>query len=62
MLKENMKVKGTYKFCSSGEILVYIGYHYSGNGYWHQFTLKGESSIWCELRDTDLCLLEELKE
>ena len=37
------------------QVLVYIG---KKNG-WHQFTLNG--SLWCELLDSDLKLMEIVK-
>jgi hypothetical protein len=40
--------------------LIYRGYNYSGNGYWHQFTLvdKEEEAIWCEVPDSDIHRIE----
>jgi len=36
-------VKGKkYRFKYQDEELIYIGYNFSGNGFWHQFTKKGK--------------------
>jgi hypothetical protein len=45
------------------ERLVYRGYNYSGNGYWHQFSLvdKEEEAIWCEVLDSDIHHIELTK-
>ena len=52
-------VKGnTYKFTHDDQELVYI--HKEGN--WHQFRKAGEVKVWCELMDTDLHMIELVKE
>lgn len=55
-----MNIGEQYKFHSQSEILIYLGKNYSSNGYWHQFRKVGESIVWCELLDDDLCLLEKV--
>lgn len=47
-----------YRFKGQEEILVYIGHNWSGNGYWHQFTKKGESKVWSEIQERQFDLLE----
>ena len=55
-----MKVGSNYKWKHSSEILVYLGYNWSGNGYWHQFSLvETPDEVWCEVTTEDICLLEE---
>lgn len=61
MKKEDMVKGGLYKFKGDSEIVMYIGYNWSGNGYWHQFELVGAQGVWSELLDSDLLLLEEVK-
>lgn len=57
-----MEVGEKYNWTGQEERLVYIGYNFSGNGYWHQFA-KTETPhiIWCELLETDLHLIEKTK-
>jgi|LakMenEpi03Aug12_release.lakeMendotaPanAssembly.Ray.scaffolds.fasta_scaffold1123878_2 hypothetical protein len=41
-------------------VLIYLGRNWSGNGYWHQFSKVEEpSTVWCEVLDADLHMLEE---
>ena len=56
-----MVIGKTYKFKCSPELLIYIGKNFSGNGYWHQFE-KADSrgTVWCELLDHDLKMIEEV--
>ena len=43
-------------------VLVYLGYNWSGNGYWHQFQKLGDpNKVWCEVTDKELSLIEEDK-
>ena len=44
-----------YKWKHESQVLFYIG---KKNG-WHQFNL--DSSVWCEVLDSDLHLMEEIK-
>jgi len=59
-----MKIGEKYRFKYTAEAnpepIEYIGNNWSGNGYWHQFTKDGE--IWCELRDSDLDMIELAEE
>lgn len=44
----------------AGNILIYRGYNWSGNGYWHQFEQAGKPGvIWCEITSRDLSMIEE---
>lgn len=53
----DMKVGGLYNWKSdTGSMLVYIG----KQGTWHQFALASSpGTVWCEVLDCDLRLLEE---
>jgi len=52
-----------YKWKYSPEIMIYVGYNWSGNGYWHQFELEGkQGKIWCEVQGDQLNLIEEVKD
>jgi hypothetical protein len=46
-----------------GTRMIYLGYNWSGNGYWHQFALVGDPSrqVWCEVRPAQLPLIERSK-
>ncbi len=47
-----------YRFKCSHEQLVYLGYNWSGNGYWHQFALVEEPKVvWAEIPKSDLFLI-----
>lgn len=53
---------GFYNWKCQPERLVYLGYNWSGNGYWHQFALVNKpDEVWCEVLERDLRLLEETK-
>ena len=42
--------------------VIYLGENFSGNGYWHQFTLvEYPEIVWCEVIDADLQMIEEIK-
>ncbi len=57
-----MKIGGRYNWKSQHERLVYLGNNWSGNSYWHQFALvESPEKVWCEVRDSDLHMLEETK-
>ncbi len=44
-----------YNWVTQQERLVYLGYNYSGNGYWHQFALVDSPTlVWCECLNSDL--------
>jgi hypothetical protein len=56
-----MTIGKTYKFKYSPELLIYIGKNFSGNGYWHQFEkADNRGTVWCELLDHDLKMIEEV--
>lgn len=50
---------GFYNWKNQFERLVYLGYNFSGNGYWHQFALRSKPDVvWCEVLPADLSMLE----
>ena len=54
------KKGGRYNWKNQRERLIYMGYNWSGNGYWHQFSKVEEpEKIWCEVLTRDLHMLEE---
>ena len=58
-----MKVGGKYNWKSQPEHLIYLGFNFSGDGFWHQFALVGiPDAVWCEVKGTDLHMLEETKD
>jgi len=40
--------------------LEYLGYNFSGDGRWHQFSLEGDErkKVWCEITDREIPLIE----
>lgn len=51
---------GKYNFTNQAERLIYLGYNWSGNGFWHQFSKVEEPEVvWAELKDRDLYMIEE---
>ena len=57
-----MKIGTHYNWKNQSERLIYIGYNWSGNGYWHQFEKVGEPGIvWCEIQESNLADIEETK-
>jgi hypothetical protein len=55
-----MKIGGKYNWKGQPERLMYIGYNFSGNGYWHQFEKVDEPGVvWCEVLDDQLSSFEE---
>lgn len=64
MNKENLLIGNSYNWkCDDNIELIYIGYNFSGNGYWHQFKRADniDGPIWCEVKTDDLDLMEEYK-
>jgi len=52
-----------YKWKHSPEILFYLGNNWSGNGYWHQFSkVESPEKVWCEVLDSELELIEQVRE
>jgi len=49
-------IKGErYNWKNQKERLIYLGFNWSGNGYWHQFVLVEEpNKIWCEVLTNQL--------
>ncbi len=58
MKSEDITIGEIYKFKGETQRLKYIGYNYSGNGYWHQFEKEGEQGVWSGVLDDDLWLIE----
>ena len=56
-----MKKDGKYNWKGQPERLVYLGFNWSGNGYWHQFALVDDplKVVWCEIPQSDLHMIEE---
>jgi len=46
-------------FINQPERLIYIGRVWSGNGYWNQFKKVGENTVWSELQDSDMDMIEK---
>lgn len=62
MNKEDMQRGGLYNFRNQADRLVYLGYNWSGNGYWHQFRKIGDPRpVWAEITEDDLHMIEETK-
>jgi len=56
------KMGERYNWKGQSERLIYLGHHFSGNGYWHQFALVSKpDKVWCEVLTSDLRMLEETK-
>lgn len=61
--KPKLKIGGRYNWKNQPERLVYLGYNWSGNGFWHQFEKVDEPGIvWCEIKDYQLPQIEETVE
>ena len=59
LLASELVIGGKYNFSNQPERLVYLGYNFSGNGFWHQFEKIDEPGVvWCECQNDDLRLLE----
>ena len=55
-----LKVNGKYNWKGQSDRLIYLGYNFSGNGYWHQFRKIGDPrSVWCEVTNSNIHMLEE---
>ncbi len=59
MTPATMKVYGYYNWKGQPERLQYLGYNWSCNGFWHQFSKVGEEKVWCEVTSDDLQMMEE---
>lgn len=56
-----MKLKNKYRFkYTEEEDLIYLGTRLYWNGEWHLFCKVGGGEVWCELRESDLDLIEEV--
>ena len=56
-----MVIGKQYRFKNQEDILAYLGENWSSNEYWHQFKKVGWGKVWCELKDSDLHLIEEFE-
>ena len=62
MTKEELKRGGRYNWIHQADRLIYIGFNFSGNGYWYQFALVDEpEKVWCEVQQSSLEGIEETK-
>lgn len=63
MKAEDMVKGGHYNWRGQPERLMYLGYNWSGNGYWHQFAKVGDFThdVWCEVKTSDLSSFEQTK-
>lgn len=51
-----------YKWKHQHEILAYLGYSFSGNGYWHQFArIEKPAVVWCEVLPSQLESFEDVE-
>lgn len=58
-----MIIGNVYKFKHSIDTpdLVYLGYNWSGNGFWHQFAKASSPlTVWSEILEDDLWMVEEI--
>jgi hypothetical protein len=62
MTKDEMKAGKLYQFQYQDEVLKYLGYNWSSNGYWHQFEKLGKQGVWAEITNSDLWMIVEYKE
>jgi len=56
-MNTNLEVGNHYNWKYQTDRLVYLG----KEGSWSQFALVGKTEIWCEVLDSDLHMLEEIK-
>ena len=57
-----MKIGTHYNWKNQQERLIYIGFNFSGNGYWHQFVKVDDPDVvWCEIQESNLADIEETK-
>ncbi len=53
-------IGGKYNWKNQEERLQYMGHNWSGNGFWHQFSLVSNPDVvWCEVQTNELNLLEK---
>lgn len=58
----NFVIGGKYNWIGQPERLVYLGYNWSGNGWWHQFAKTDALDVvWCEVVHSDIDCFEETK-
>lgn len=58
-----MNIGGKYNWKNQAERLVYLGYNFSGDGFWHQFAkVESPDEVWCEVLEVDINMLEETQE
>jgi hypothetical protein len=62
MQKSELEIGGKYNWVYQPERLIYMGYNWSCNGYWHQFALvEKPTEVWCEVQDSDISSFEKSK-
>ena len=50
-----MVIDGKYNWIGQEERLVYLGYNFSGDAYWHQFAkVDSPTEVWCECQLSDI--------
>ena len=58
-----LTIRERYNWKNQSERLIYLGNNFSENGYWHQFSKIEEPGIvWCEVRHSELVMIEATKE
>jgi hypothetical protein len=62
-MNETFKIGRRYNWKGQSERLIYLGFNWSGNGFWHQFALVEEpEKVWCEVLTDQLSSFEETTE
>ena len=57
---DGMELLGRYNWKNQPERLIYLGRKWSGNGFWHRFSLVDKpNEVWCEVLHTDLHMIEK---
>ena len=53
---QDLVIGNKYNWKNQDEKLVYLGFNFSGNGYWHQFAKVDdlEETVWCEVQTAEL--------
>ena len=55
----NIVEGGKYNWRNQSERLIYLGYNFSGNGYWHQFAkIDSPEVVWSEVQTNELAMFE----
>lgn len=57
-----LNIGGKYNFKNQPEKLIYLGYNWSGNGYWHQFAKEDSpEEVWSEILTNELWMIESAR-